>query len=594
MKVKEKHKVGRDGRRVDGVSIDPSTIHDLRSYDAAKHLLGSMRVPLLLHEDDPHERLFIANFDGTGNDADGDPHHMTNVGRLAKQLESRKDPRVSTFYVAGPGTQSGFVPRIVDGAIGYSHDERVEIMRHQLLLRVKEWLAEEPQARIRVVSTGFSRGGEESMSFSRDIHEHGVYSKNGRKRQQLIEPGTIPQAVALFDPVATGHPTRHDRRVSSSVVAGIQIVAKDERRSQFPSSMIIPQGLSADGRLLAITVPGAHSDVGGSYHEDGLARANGNFGIDFINGLSETKLLDRYQLYDDIHRYPGHRSEEHSFIYDTRVHDRLGTRGVRGAQKGAPDCRPVVKCALPEETSEQVLAEVPDRARVQVGPVPSDVMDLDRQFGLQLEQDSDQPVRHEAHEHAPEREDRVSRADVFAERQSQPVLDSGGRIDAAHDNRIEFSRFPRLDPETSASPSPTSPAHPTHRDHRLYNSIHDQLTTVHKEEGITLSPQQMDRLAHCSVATAKQCGMSDVSHVSLGQDKQGNLLPEVHLYQAFRGDVDDPRAKWGKLDALEAFQTPVEAASRDLQVANQQMDQVQQDQQMRMAQQQEQGMSMSR
>ena len=159
--------------------------------------------------------------------------------------------------------------------------------------------------------------------------------------------------------------------------------------------------------------------------------------------------------------------------------------------------------------------------------------------------------------------------------------------------QIEFSREPGPESEP-AMPLPTSPAHPTHRDHHLYNSIHDQLTTVHKEEGITLSPQQMDRLAHCSVATAKQCGMSDVSHLSLGQDKQGNLLPEVHLYQAFRGDVDDPRTKWGKLDALEAFQTPVETASRDLQMANQQMDQVQQDQQMRMAQQQEQGMSMSR
>lgn len=104
----------------------------------------------------------------------------------------------------------------------------------------------------------------------------------------------------------------------------------------------------------------------------------------------------------------------------------------------------------------------------------------------------------------------------------------------------------------------------------------------------------MDRLAHCSVATAKQCRMADVSHVSLGQDRQGNVLPEVHLYEAFRGELDDPRTKWGKVEALEAFQTPVEAASRDLQVANQQMDQFQQDQQMRMAQQQEQGMSMSR
>ncbi|UPG93607.1 T6SS phospholipase effector Tle1-like catalytic domain-containing protein [Luteibacter aegosomatissinici] len=594
MKIKETHKIGRDGRRLDGVSSTRSTIHDLRSYDAAKHLLGSMRVPILLHADAPHERLFLANFDGTGNDVDGDPHHMTNVGRFAEQLKAKKDSRISSFYVAGPGTQSGFVLRLVDGAVGYSHDERVEIMRKRLSLKVEEWLAEDPEARIRVVSTGFSRGGEEVMSFSRRLHDEGVSTKVGRDRKQLIRAGTIPQAVALFDPVATGHPTRHDRRVSPSVVAGFQVTAKDERRSQFPSSMIIPQGLSADRRLLAITVPGAHSDVGGSYHEDGLARASGNLMIDFIDGLSEQRLLERYQLYDDVQRYPIHRSEEHSIIYDTRVHDRLGARGVRGAQKGAPDCRPVVRCALPEGTSEEVLAQVPDRARVHVGEVPSEVMDLDLQFKHDLLRDAAPLTGRDRGEDALDIEGHEARPEPFAEPKIQPVLSSEGQIEHARDNRIEFSRFPWLEPDAPVVPAPTSPAHPAHRDHRLYNSIHDQLTTLHAEEGITLSDQQMERLAHCSVAQARRCGMTDVTHMSLGQDKQGNIEPEVHMYQAFRGDLDDPRTRWGKVDALEAFQTPVATASQDLQMANQQWEQMAQDRQMQLSQQQEQGMSMSR
>lgn len=118
MRIKETHKLGRDGIRIDGVASDPSTIFDLRSYDGAKHMLGSMRVPVLLHLNDPHERLFIANFDGTGNDAEGDPHHMTNVGRLAKQFKASGDSRVFSYYVAGPGTQWDFSRRILDGAIG--------------------------------------------------------------------------------------------------------------------------------------------------------------------------------------------------------------------------------------------------------------------------------------------------------------------------------------------------------------------------------------------------------------------------------------------------------------------------------------------
>ncbi|UPG89137.1 DUF2235 domain-containing protein [Luteibacter aegosomaticola] len=600
MKVKEKHKIGPDGRRMDGVSQDAATIHDLRSYEGARHMLGSMRVPVFLHEDDPHEYVFIANFDGTGNDAEGDPNHLTNVGRFAQQLSENRDPRVFSHYVAGPGTQWDFARRLFDGAIGYSHDERVRKMYDKFAATVDRWLAEDPEAKIRVITTGFSRGAEESMSFSRKVHDEGVVVSRNHQRSRVLAPGSIPQAVGLFDPVATGHPTRHDRRVPSSVVAGLQLVARDERRSQFPSSMIIPQGLSADRRLLALTVPGAHSDVGGSYHVDGLARANGNLMIDFIGGLTEPKLLERYQLPERVEDYTAHRSEEHSIIYHTRVFDHLGTRGVRGAQKSAPDCRPVVKCALPEETSEEVLAQVPDRARVDVGPVPSDVIDLDRVFERELVQEARQLGgqdyrEQEASEQTVDVEGHVVRPEPFAGQHAQAVPNAEGRIDPAQDNHIQFSRFPRLDQDSppTPDPSPTSPAHPTHRDHHLYNSIHDKLTDVHNEEGITLSTQQMDRLTHCSVATAKQCGMSDVSHLSLGEDRQGNLLPEVHLYQAFRGDLDDPRTKWGKLDALEAFNTPVEAASRDLQVANQQMDQVQQDQQMRMAQQQEQAMSMS-
>lgn len=594
MKIKEKHKLGPDGRRIDGVSSDPVTLYDLRSYDAARHQLQSMRVPVFLHREDPHEYVFFANFDGTGNDSEGDPSHMTHVGQFAEQLGAVKDPRVAQYYVAGPGTQWDFVRRGLDGAIGYSHDSRVDKMHDAFSMQVDKWIRDDPQARIRVVSTGFSRGGEEAMSFTRKVHVEGAVKTVGRVRTQLTVPGSIPQAVALFDPVATGHPSRHDRRLPSSVVAGLQLVAKDERRSQFPSSMIIPPGLSADRRLLSLTVPGAHSDVGGSYHEDGLSRVNGNMVASFINGLTEPDLLTPYHLYDDVRDYGKHRAEDHSILYDTRVHDRLGARGVRGAQEGGPDCRPVTRCELPEPVSPEVLAQVPDITRVEVGQVPSDVIDLDRHFAPELERQARILGGRDTLESADHARDSVESRNPLPEPRGQTIFNGEGHIDSGQDNRIEFSRFPRLEPQAAIDRGPDSPTHPAHRDHALYNSVHDKLTTLHADEGIKLTDEQMDRLAHCSVATAKQCRMSDVSHVSLGQDRQGNVLPEVHLYEAFRGELDDPRTKWGKVEALEAFQTPVEAASRDLQVANQQMDQFQQDQQMRMAQQQEQGMSMAR
>ncbi len=74
----------------------------------------------------------------------------------------------------------------------------------------------------------------------------------------------------------------------------------------------------------------------------------------------------------------------------------------------------------------------------------------------------------------------------------------------------------------------------------------------------------MERLAHCSVAQARRCGLTQVTHMGLGQDKQGNIEPEVHMYQAFRGDLDDPRTKWGKVDALVYIGDAMEEELRDL------------------------------
>ncbi|TWQ85144.1 DUF2235 domain-containing protein, partial [Xanthomonas vasicola] len=99
------------------------------------------------------------------------------------------------------------------------------------------------------------------------------------------------QAVGLLDPVATGDMNLRDTRLPPSVVSGLQLTARDERRDLFPAKDIIDPGRTPDVRLLNLVNPGAHSDIGGSYRLDGLSVRNGNLLTDYVNTLSDTPFL---------------------------------------------------------------------------------------------------------------------------------------------------------------------------------------------------------------------------------------------------------------------------------------------------------------
>jgi hypothetical protein len=175
----------------------------------------------------------------------------------------------------------------------------------------------------------------------------------------------------LIDPVGTGHPYDRNRQLPPSVVSGFQLTARDERRDAFASTLIIPLGASEDGRFLDVTVPGAHSDLGGSYHHDGLAVLNRNMAVDYLNALSDTPLLKKQAEPEDLERYKIHRSEDHQIFYGTRYMREHGVRAERGAQAGAPDCRATIACLPPEPVDAALVAKVTDRHPVAIGPLPS-------------------------------------------------------------------------------------------------------------------------------------------------------------------------------------------------------------------------------
>jgi hypothetical protein len=306
----------------------------LQTFTDASLSLSRTKSPVLRHDGNPHEKLFVACFDGTGNDKNKDPIHTTNVAKIDSQireLNKTSDVPINSGYVPGPGTQDKFLPRTIDGITGHTYDQRTEQMYKLFIEQAKQWRNEDPNAEIRIAEIGFSRGADQIPGFARLVEERGIQDPAGAKytrnsdgqithveytKAPLVAPGQTAQAVGMFDPVGTGDAIRnHDRRLPPSVISGFQIAAEDEHRGLFKSDRIIKPGESVDGRFLSVNVAGAHSDVGGGYLRNGLAIRSENIMIDYLNSLSDTAFLHKDIIPTDPSLNVVHRSEKGSLLY---------------------------------------------------------------------------------------------------------------------------------------------------------------------------------------------------------------------------------------------------------------------------------------
>lgn len=458
-------------RSPDGVTRYAADDHDLQSYARAQADLAAMRTPRLHDGRDPASRLFIAYFDGTGNDASRSDLGRTNVAELhaATRQASSNDPSLASAYIAGPGTQPGAILALADGARGFSYDARLETMYYEFCTQAGAWLRENPDALISLASVGFSRGAEQAAGFARMVAERGIADVTNavvtRDEDGLIvrarypapplqAPGQIPQAELLFDPVGTGVPQHRDRRPPPQVLTALQITAEDERRDLFRGSRILDPGVSHGGRFLNVTVGGCHSDIGGSYKEDGLARRSYNLGVDFLNSLSDRPFLPKRHLRPDLDVV--HRSLEHSRAYDDDHYRANERRGLPEAQRRghveAIGGRPGERRAESRDAEpiDRALDARYPRRPVEIGPVPETPLEFRRNPPAQERSDL-QPT-------APPRDPLrrtiglIAEAEVRGDRlQADAALDAyldspGGRAFATQvDARIESLRV-RLEP----------------------------------------------------------------------------------------------------------------------------------------------------
>lgn len=328
----------------DGVSRHAASEQQLQRFAQAERQLAGMRAPVLHERDDVNSRVFFAFFDGTGNDRENLSLGKTNIALLhdATRRAAANDPAIGTFYLPGPGTRNRGMGKGLDAAQGYTYDERLETMYVEYCLWAKKQLADNPEARISLATAGFSRGAEQAAGFARLVAERGIVdvdmARIERDRsglvtkadysssRQLVSGDRIAQAQLLFDPVGTGAPHRNDRRPPPEVLSGLQITSIHERRDLFPSTRILDPGLTHGGRFLNVAVPGDHSDNGGSYVEDGLARRAFNMSVDYFNGLLEPPIFSKRHLRPDLDVI--HRSLEHLPIYDDDHYRAMERRGA--------------------------------------------------------------------------------------------------------------------------------------------------------------------------------------------------------------------------------------------------------------------------
>ena len=199
----------------------------------------------------------VVLFDGTRNDRLNvpDDERQTVIGHLYDRLKI--NPSIALLrYQPGAGTQPMYPDALLDAATGYTLRHVADKEVDEVLKFIDETRKHAPDSDVRLLVSGFSRGGATARHFMN------VFDQRWRERQRV---GSPPRFFALiFDTVPFGQRGKLLLQVPASADMFYHFVSIDERRVAFKPVLDVSQD-SVPGRIVTIPIPGAHSDVGGSY-----------------------------------------------------------------------------------------------------------------------------------------------------------------------------------------------------------------------------------------------------------------------------------------------------------------------------------------
>ena len=261
--------------------VDPTgnllSSSDLQIASSMNNKIQSLGLSPLADPNDPHTYYINAVFDGTSDNYTQmlDP---TNPGIFADNLLSVDGEH--TFKIYEPGVGTGSEGEFMGDVFGLGAKSREADALDQLSTYMQTIYNKDPQANIIVNTIGFSRGAAESIDFGNLVKQgvpiQGAFDSNGNQLTYGSDQAPRIGAMVLYDPVASIGFAGNDVNVGynldipASAEHVLEITARDESRLFFPlTSAVDPSqetdGFYNDGRIVQLTLPGVHSDIGGSY-----------------------------------------------------------------------------------------------------------------------------------------------------------------------------------------------------------------------------------------------------------------------------------------------------------------------------------------
>ena len=228
------------------------------------------------------------------NPAKGYPPIVSNVVKTHTAL-APDGPRQLTHYFRGVGNddENDFLNQKAEGAFATTEEH----IRNAAYCDFLQHYCTGDQISI----LGFSRGAASARLFAQDLVARGfvnevtigsrycrvlnsaqirrdVWDLTTRWAKTLIPGDDLPIAfLGVWDTVATSIPAKSAAwRVPDTVGRAVHCMALDETRDLFtPTLLQYPKSRSS--AMKEVWFPGAHSDVGGGYFNDALARVTLNF-----------------------------------------------------------------------------------------------------------------------------------------------------------------------------------------------------------------------------------------------------------------------------------------------------------------------------
>lgn len=215
----------------------------------------------------PHKHVYVATFDGTNNNRTQVPagEVPTNPAQLETELSKHYDGKTLTGrYYAGVGSYGNVLEKNIDAATGHGASGITERAYQDFDRQAQQWLAADPNADIRVVAIGFSRGAAEARNFLNQVNDRGVHSPGGGIQGKA--PGSVRSSALLYDTVATGQDDILKQVIPPTTDYVVHLTSRDEPRVTFPLTSIKGPGQDPATHI-EVTLPGVHSDIGGGYAE---------------------------------------------------------------------------------------------------------------------------------------------------------------------------------------------------------------------------------------------------------------------------------------------------------------------------------------